>query len=178
MKVTAKDIPGYGDYDAGERIELARGTYAVIKIARDDSKGEPWKEYDGHGPVSDWVTRDKLPGELVLDTDRGRKLFYDFAEAVKIAKRDGWDTKPYGTGTKGERAHRAAMADYEHLRSWCNGDWTWIGVTVTLHTPAGEFNASLWGIESGGDYWREVAVELIEQCQYEQDIDRQLQALV
>jgi hypothetical protein len=167
MKITMNDIPAYGDYDNGERINLTRGAYAIIKVIPDEDMGPPWKEHDGHGPVSGWENRDKKPGELILNENRGSKRFYDFAEAVKIAKRDGWDTKPYGTGTKGERAHRAAMADYESLRGWCNDDWHWIGVVVTLCTPEGEFDASLWGIESEGDYWRDVAVDLIAECRHE-----------
>jgi len=66
------------------------------KIERDDDMGAPWDEHDGRGPVSDWTTRDKLPGELVLSEDRrGRsKRFYDFAEACRIARKEGWGFLP------------------------------------------------------------------------------------
>ncbi|MCW0163722.1 hypothetical protein OIV56_13400 [Burkholderia pseudomallei] len=61
-----------------------------INVENDDGKGAPWDEEDGHGPVSDWTTRDKRPSEWVLSSDHGSKRFYDVAEANRIAKRDGW----------------------------------------------------------------------------------------
>lgn len=81
-------------YD-GETFEFThkRKTY-VATIERDDSHGAPWEEEDGHGPVSDWTTRDKLPGELVLSEDRGSKRFYDFAAACKQARKEGWGFLP------------------------------------------------------------------------------------
>ena len=85
----------------------------------------------GHGPVSEWTTRAKQLGERVLVEDRrGAKRYYDFAEAVRIAKRDGWDAPPLGEGTKGQRAARAAEADFNRLRGWCNGDWEYVGIVV------------------------------------------------
>ena len=156
------EIPSYGDYDGGETIALEKGYSAIVKIMRDEDGGEPWKNEDGHGPVSEFERRSKRPGELVLNEDRDWKRFYDFAEAVKIARRDGWDTKPYNTGTAGERAHRAAMADYENLRGWCNDEWHYIGVIVTVYRHGAEIASdSLWGIEDYTDYWQEVARDMI-----------------
>ena len=130
----------------------------------------PWDREDGHGPVSDWTSRDKRPGEMVLCSDRRMKRYYDFAEAVKIARRDGWDTKPYGTRKPGERAHTAAMADYNYLRQYIAQDWHYCGIVVTLLDADGEpdVNASLWGIEDGlpemSEYHEEVIGELIDEC--------------
>jgi hypothetical protein len=69
---------------------------------------------------------------------------------VKIAKRDGWDTAPYDTGTKAERAARAAMADFEYLKRWCNDDWFYCGYTVEIEGFEYDVigDSSLWGIES------------------------------
>ncbi|MBJ9659035.1 hypothetical protein [Burkholderia gladioli] len=61
-----------------------------VNVENDDDKGAPWDEEDGHGPVSDWTTRDKRPGEWVISSDHGSKRFYDVAEANRIAKREGW----------------------------------------------------------------------------------------
>lgn len=61
-----------------------------VTAYHDDCMGAPWEEHDGHGIISDWTTRDKAPGELVLASDRGSNRYYDFAETVKIARRDGW----------------------------------------------------------------------------------------
>lgn len=131
----------------------------------------PWDREDGHGPVSNWERRNKRPGEMVLCTDRGSHRFYDFAEAVRIARRDGWDTEPYGTRKPGERAHAAALADFELLRGWCNEHWWYCGIVVTLLDSDGEpdsVDASLWGIEDGlpgsNAYHDEVIGELINEC--------------
>ncbi len=137
-------------------IDVGHGYTATIDTEQDSGLGMPWKEHDGHGPVSEWTRRDPAPGERVLCEDRGNRLLYDFAGAVALAKNDGWDTPPYGTGTKDDRAVRAANADFEHLRKWCAGDWGWIGVIVTVSRDGAEVGSdSLWGIESCGEYWRE-----------------------
>lgn len=134
----------------------------------DHDSDAPWDREDVHGPVSDWTTRDKKPGEMVLCADRRSKRFYDFAEAVKIARRDGWDTAPYKWPSDGARAHAAAMADFDYLRRWCNDDWHYCGIVVTLLNADGEpdsVDASLWGIESDSpDYHDEVIGDLIAEC--------------
>ena len=85
-----------------DKIERNGRTFKVT-IDRDDM-GPPWEEHDGHGPVSDWTTRDKRPGEMVLHQDGRSRRYYDFAGAVVLARKDGWDTEPYNTGTaKSER---------------------------------------------------------------------------
>jgi hypothetical protein len=129
------------------------GFTLVARMESDDSHGAPWEEEDGHGPVSEWTTRDKSPGELVLAEDRSSKRYYDFAEAVRIAKRDGWDAPPYG-GTVGEQAARAARADFEYLRRWCAGDLQYVGIVVSISKNGHMLDkhaASLWGIESESD---------------------------
>lgn len=152
------------------RFELNGATYAA-KLERDDDHGAPWDEECGHGNVSDWTTRDKAPGEMILTEDRRAKRFYDFQGAVKLAKRDGWNAKPYVVPgeTKGQRARKAALADFDRLRAWCNDDWCYVGVIVAPVCPCcdevKEDDAqSLWGIESdAGEYLFEVAQELAEE---------------
>lgn len=87
------------------------GTAYLAEVYPDEHMGAPWDEHDGHGPVSDWTTRSKAPGELVLNEDRGSYRYYDFQEACRIARRDGWDAKPYNTGqeTKRQQAAKAAV---------------------------------------------------------------------
>lgn len=65
-----------------------------MRIERDEDHGAPWDEEDGHGPVSGWERRDKRPGEMILSEDHGARRFYDFAEACRIARRDGWGFLP------------------------------------------------------------------------------------
>jgi hypothetical protein len=66
-----------------------------IQIERDSHCDAPWEEEDGHGPVSDWTRRAKLPGEMVLSESRGMKRYFDFAETVRIAKREAWGHMPH-----------------------------------------------------------------------------------
>ena len=137
----------------------------------DSDSDAPWDNEDGHGPVSDWEPRSKKPGEMILNSDRGSHRFYDFAEAVKIAKRDGWNTAPYNWPSEGARAHAAAMADYERLRQWCTDQWHYCGIVVTLLDADGDpdsVDASLWGIEDGlpgsSQYHEDVIQDLIAEC--------------
>lgn len=199
------------DFYDGESFKFEHnGATYIATITRDDHHGAPWDEECGHGDVSEWTTRPKLPGEMVLSEDRGAKRFYDFAGACRIARRDGWGFLPEpvrverreGGGLTGAalptyrsgdfsivsdcpseayaelyRMHRetltareyaagAAMADFERLRAWCDGEWFYAGVTVRRAeacTYCGE-TESLWGIESdAGEYIRGVATELADQ---------------
>ena len=137
-----------------------------VTIEHDTDHGAPWENEDGHGPVTDWEHRDKRPGELVLDSDGRAKRFYDFAEACRIAQRDGWDAPPYKTGTARQRAARAARADFDYLRAWCRDDWHYVGVIVTLLDEDGDEvdSASLWGVEdSDSAYVDEVAADLADE---------------
>ena len=156
-------------YHDWEEFEHNGRTFAR-RTEHDDSHGHPWEECCGHGVVSGWEHRDKAPGELILATDwRSAKLFYDFAATVRIARRDGWDTPPYRTGTPRQRAARAARADYEFLRRYCDGQWSYVGVIVApVCECCGEVKEddaqSLWGVESDSDdYLREVSEELAEE---------------
>lgn len=149
-----------------EQIQIIIGGKELtfkVQIEHDADHGAPWENEDGHGPVSDWTTRDKHPGELVLNTDRGSKRYYDFADACRIALRDGWDAAPHNDGseTKRQQAAKAARANFEHLRGWCDDEWRYVGVIVTLLDDDGqetEVSDSLWGIEdSDRDYLEETA---------------------
>lgn len=158
--------------------------------APDDFGHTPWERDDGHGPVR-WVRdarEEKRPGERILWQERDGGYLYDFAAAVKFARKDGWsaadlsDAGPYATredqatakelgitvttlraeraakdGTPGERAAKAAEADFQFLHGFCRGDWCYVGVIVE---GAGE-RESLWGIESDAeDYLKETARDL------------------
>ena len=150
------------------------GRQYKAEIHADESMGPPWEEHDGHGIVSDWTTRDKAPGELVLATDGRSRRFYDFSGSCARARAEGWDSAPYNTGqeSKAAQAAKAARADYEYLRAWCADEWSWCGVVVVpLCDCCGAADESrsesLWGIDSsdGGAYLQEVARELAEQVQ-------------
>lgn len=148
------------------------GFDVVATVKHDDTMRAPWKEHDGHGPVSEWTQRDKAPGERVLSEDRRSKRFYDFAEAVKIAKRDGWGVEggKRDGETDGQYAARAAEHDFKVLRAWCNDEWHWSGVVVTVSRAGVELGAaSVWGVErnypgSDNSYLTETANELLSEA--------------
>lgn len=145
-----------------------KGRNFRLEIEQDPYYGEPWKESDVHGPVSEWTYRDKLPGEWVLCEDRQSKRYYDFAEAMRIAKKDGWDAEPYGGGSKGEKAYRAVKADFEYLRGWCNDQWVYAVLNVALLDEDGEQvgTSLLGGIEwyyRVSDYIMDTAKELADE---------------
>lgn len=121
------------------------GHTITIQWHYDEDFGPPWKENDGHGTVRESSRRDKAPGEKELWEDRGHYWFYDYAGAIKLAKKDGWDAPPYKTGTKGEQAQRAVDSDYNYLRRWLHNDWWWCGYVLKID---GENTDSCWGFDS------------------------------
>lgn len=159
-----------------DTIELDGRTFKV-EVIPDDSMGAPWDEHDGHGVVSDWTRREKRPGERVLCSDRDSHRYYDIAETMKLARKDGWGLEEEALAkladrlgrkpTKREITAAAVEQDFDRLRRWCEGDWYWVGVAVTLLDDEGEETDerdSLWGIESDcEDYLEEVASELAEE---------------
>jgi len=139
-----------------------------IHVHHDEDMGEPWKEHDGHGIVSEWIVRGKSPGELVLCSDRNSRRYYDYKATLEIAKKDGWGlcekskaalaAKLGRKPTAKEIRHASVMEDYEHLRAWCNDEWSWTGYTTTIETPDGATieGDSCWGFD-GEDYMIEEA---------------------
>jgi len=128
----------------------------------DDTSDAPWEREDGHGPVTDWERRSKGAGERILDSDHGSKRFYDFSEAVKIARRDGWGlseedtaklaTRLGRTPTPGDIVAEAVEKDFKWLKDWCDDKWQYVGYVVTITGPDDEEldypDGSLWGIDS------------------------------
>jgi len=166
--LTKDDIPKH----APAVVDLGDGHYLKINCPYDEHMGEPWKEGDGHGPVSGWTRRDKRAGERILSSDHGANRYYDFAGAVEIAKRDGWGlaekeltdlTRKLGRApSKKQIASAAAERDFQLLQDWCDDGWHWIFVDVVLHDPDDvEISRdSLGGVEDYTDYWRECAAEM------------------
>lgn len=167
----------------GDRVTMPDGWYVEFKSEYDSDHGAPWEEECGHGPVSDWVCRDKYAGERVMCSDHSSKRYYDFAEAMKIAKRDGWGlndaelaklTARLGHApTKGQIIEAAVEADFQYLKDWCDNKWHYIGVIVTLFDPDGvpQDDSSLWGVEDCGDYYQTVASELADELIAKHELD-------
>ncbi len=128
----------FSEYNAwcGGDTFTYRGRSFRIRLERDDDYSAPWDEHDGHGTVSEWTTRDKMPGELVLNSDRHSKRYYDFAEACRIARRDGWGFLPGQLQT--------AQSNTGEWRAWCKrkawdrGD--------TFETVAADINEAIRGV--------------------------------
>lgn len=117
---------------------------------------------DGHGAVSDWVTRDKKPGELVLCRDGSYKRYYHYQSACQLALVDKWNAYPYNEGseTPRQQAAKAAMADFKFLKSWFEDEWGYVVVCVTLLDDEGEetdVREYLGGVQTLGDYHLEEA---------------------
>lgn len=161
----------FGSYVAdGDAITCkVKGFTVTAHVVQDTNHGAPWDEEDGHGPVSEWTSRAKRPGERVLHEDHGSKRYYDVQEATAIAMRDGWDAEPYG-GTKGQKAARAVEADFQNLRAWCRDEWSYVGIVLSVSKAGVELDghaASLWGIAANcGDngYLQDVANELLSEA--------------
>lgn len=147
-----------------------------VSLFDDGDNGAPWGNSDGHGPVR--FIRDSEPlekGETILcDMNRGR-FVYNFGQALLIASRDKWGLAPNDltrlTQTLGKKPSKgqiraaAVRADMDYLRGWCLDDWGYVGVCVRIIGADGEpigdqFDNALWGVETGSDYWRDVAREL------------------
>lgn len=102
--------------------------------------GAPWDEECDHGDVREarrsWKQYpEKQPGELILRSggSRSNDLFYDFAGACRRALRDRWGARGAEPGmTKRQIAALAAREDYEFLRAWCDGRWSYVVIYMTL----------------------------------------------
>jgi hypothetical protein len=140
-----------------------------VHIESDDNSDPPWERSDGHGPVRSINAYhrgdhpEKRPGERVLHKSGRTFWLYDWKEACRLARKDGWNAEPYDAPN---RIERAVQADFDFLRGWLNDDWHYIGVCVTLVNDEDEditdrYANALWGIESDArDYIETVAHEL------------------
>ena len=145
-----------------DEITLNGRTYTVR--TEYDSDSTPLDD-DVHGDVSEWTTRAKRPGEVIIAEDRHSRRYYDMQGAIKTARADGWNCPPYDVPgeTAGQRAVRAAQADFDFLRRWFDGYWQYVGVIV--EDEDGE-TASLWGVEDiDGEYAAAVARDLAEELE-------------
>lgn len=98
--------------------------------------GKPW-DYCDYGNVTDWLYRDKQPGEVIICSDHGSKRFYDFANAVARLKQEG---------CSGAEADRIAKSEVKRFQDWCNDQWFYMNASVTIDGL--EYTDSLGGIES------------------------------
>lgn len=153
-----------------EDFTTAKGTHYRVRVSYDSSADKPWDYCDGHGPVSGWTTRDKRAGELILAADGRSKRFYNFQEAIKKAKAEGWGCAELtGNETPGEKAFKTVMADYKYLKAWCDNEWHYAVLHVVLLDSEGEeiteYDDYLGGVEYGMEYWKEEAANMAEELE-------------
>ena len=149
------------------------GYTITIEVENDEDNDAPWDNDDGHGSVSDWRSRySKQPGERILHSDRNSCRFYNWQEAMQLAKRDGWGLDDDGKAklakslrksvdqlTAGEIREEVVRRDFEYLRGWCNDEWHYVGYTATITDEDGndvDYNDSCWGFDDE-DYMLEEA---------------------
>lgn len=175
----AKDITP--SYSGCEELHTAGNLTVKVELIRDEHMGNPWEEHDGHGPVRESNSRDKRPGERpLMESVREGHWYYDWQEAIQIAKREWIGEGPYADGmTKGQAAEKAVQFDFDMLRGWLNDEWEWVGVAVILlDEDDNEIDHdSLWGIDSSSpeyinDTAREMAAELIVTYRKKQRISK------
>lgn len=152
---------------SGDRFTMD-GREFIVRFEHDADHGAPWEECDGHGIIREGYESEKRAGWRKLAPAGCRDVwkFYDIAESMKIARRDGWDARPYKTGTKGEQAARAVEADFQYLRAWCNDEWKYLFVSVVMLDSDGNetrYTTSLGGVESFADYHEQCARDLAEE---------------
>jgi hypothetical protein len=140
-----------------------------FRSEQDDTRDAPWEREDGHGPVSDWTTREKEPGEVIIASDHRSYIFYNLAEATRIARREKWGVAGLVATNETPRAIAALAAneDCDRMRAFCDDEWHYLGIIVDRIDSGGAVidTASLWGIESdsGTEYFAEVAHELADE---------------
>lgn len=139
-------------YEGEEEHELPRGWKIKFKIQYDSDHEPPWEDCDGMGVVTDWIhgSLDEEQYGWELCGERFSHRYYDWKATLPIAIKEGWGAPPYKTGTKHEQAMRAMRKAYEVLRDWCNDNWWYVGLIVTLYDENGEElgEDSCWGFES------------------------------
>lgn len=162
---------------AGEQFDFeheCKQFRAFIKY--DDDAGAPWEREDGHVDVTEWVSRDKRPSEVIINDDRGSHRFVCMRDAMAKATREGWGLSDEPMQTLSEKLNRkptkrevtaeAVRLDVERMRAWCNDEWYYVGVCVCLldseGSPTGnKYAAACWGIESDSDdYLLEIARDM------------------
>lgn len=165
-------------------IEFQGRQFLVTLESDGDLNEPPWECEDGHVHLErvphDYGTqygRVKKPGEQMAYRGNSREYSYcfnmSFAMDKALSEQWGIDDKTLARFTadhgrppsKREIAVMAIDADIERMRGWIVGDWEYIGVCVRIigadGKPEGDdYGHALWGVESDGDYWREIAQDL------------------
>ena len=120
----------------------------------------PWDQSDCHGPVRrvlHHLGHQKRPGERPLNKPGHNDYLYlyDWKEACRLARVDGWNTDPCDAPN---RIQRAVQADFDFLAGWVNDEWSYAIVTVT-DKDTGESD-SLGGVETLKDHHETLGADM------------------
>lgn len=151
--------------------EIMRFEGVDVKVSYyfDDDSEPPWEHCDGHGPVRRGEAHhpgrsDKHPGERPLNNPGWHQCqyYYDWRQACRLARRDGWNAEPYDAPN---RVLRSVQSDFDFLRGWVNDDWQYVGVEVQVVDENGDLVGdcdACWGFETYRDYHRTAAKEMAQ----------------
>jgi hypothetical protein len=116
--------------------ELSNGWSIAVEVMHDDLMEAPWNCDDGVGVVLP-IPWEGYEGSFGIGSRRD-SLYYDYRASLKKALSEGWESIPYGTGSKMDQAHRAVLADYNRLYAWAIWDWGYVVMSVSLLDEGGK----------------------------------------
>jgi hypothetical protein len=127
-----------------------QGRTIKIEWSHDAYCGPPWEESDCYGIVKGWQQSDKASGEVILCSDRGDKLIYDYAGSVANWKKQG---------VCGQQADEMARQSVKRLKEYLLDNWSYAMVRVTIEGL--EYEETVSGIESdnAADYIADLVCE-------------------
>lgn len=168
------------------RFSTPCGADFVAEVEPDYDMGFPWQDSAGHGAVREAAAprysnhrgaTGKHPGEACLHNTGRTVWLYDFQEAVKTARADGWGSAGCRPGmTAGQTAAQAAKDGMEYCRDWLKGArWYVFAQVWALDAQGGKIGESnaMGGIESGDSaqargYLRDTLQEMAGEILYAQ----------
>jgi len=152
----------------------------------DDDLGPPWIECDGCGIVSDWTSRDKRPGESILCSDGRFHRYYDVQATIAKATKESWglsaealdalrQTQDHEPTCK-EIIAEAVERDFEYLHAWCNDQWRYVCLHVTLldeNEELTDYEEYLGGVECdwSKSWHKDCARELADQLLHRWNVE-------
>jgi hypothetical protein len=158
---------------------IERDGFRFSVVFEDDhDQTPPWDDEDGHGPIRKSIYRhsdqvNKRPGERPMNRPNRHEhqFYYDWQAAMKLARTD------WGFTTRKDAA-KAVQQDFDRMCRWLNQDWGYIGIVVQMideddNQLTGE--ASVWHVESDGDYKHEVANELADEVAQQYRVNHRFQ---
>lgn len=161
-----------GDWVIESREIEHRGLTFRVELEADQGHPVPWEDGDGRGVVVDRRERERLIEDMDAPRDRfrpmgdqGHDLYFDWEATRAKAAEESWGVTPEKAAglTQDQILDAAVEQEYEFLRGYCTGAWSYIGIVVSLQAFP-DATRSVWGIESDDEALLiEVAQDLAEE---------------